>query len=98
MSVPILALVLTLLAIPLGQVNPRMGRSFNLLAAAFLYMVYSNGLNIVQSLIAQGKVDFWVGLLVPHALAIGLVVLLFGLRMGAIPGRRARPRQVAGSA
>ena len=62
LSVPILALVLTLLAIPLGQVNPRMGRSFNLLAAAFLYMVYSNCLNIVQSLIAQGKLDFWVGL------------------------------------
>jgi len=96
-SVPILALVLTLLAIPLGQVNPRMGRSFNLLAAAFLYMVYSNGLNIVQSLIAQGKVDFWIGLAVPHALAIGLVVLLFGFRMGAIPGRTARRKQVADS-
>ena len=40
-SVPILALVLTLLAIPLGHVNPRMGRSFNLLAAAFLYMLYT---------------------------------------------------------
>ncbi|HVF63265.1 MAG TPA: LPS export ABC transporter permease LptF [Casimicrobiaceae bacterium] len=91
-SVPMLALVLTLLAIPLGQVNPRMGRSFNLLSAAFLYMVYSNGLNIVQSLIAQGKVDFWVGLLVPHALAIALVALLFGVRMGAFDGWRMRPR------
>ncbi len=92
-SVPILALVLTLLAIPLGQVNPRMGRSFNLLSAAFLYMVYSNGLNIVQSLIAQGKVDFWVGLLVPHALAITLVILLFGWRLGLIPDwqRRTQP-------
>ena len=68
-SVPVLALMLTLLAIPLGQVNPRMGRSFNLLAAAFLYMIYTNGLNVVQSLIAQGKLDFWVGLLVPHAIA-----------------------------
>ena len=66
-SVPISALVLTLLAIPLAYVNPRMGRSFNLIAAAFLYMLYSNCLNIVQSLIAQGKLDFWVGLLVPHA-------------------------------
>ena len=41
MSVPILALVLTLLAIPLAYVNPRMGRSFNLIAAAFLYMLYT---------------------------------------------------------
>ena len=84
-SVPILALVLTLLAVPLAQVNPRMGRSFNLLAAAFVYMVYSNGLNIVQSLIAQGKVDFWVGLIVPHTLAILMVVLLYGFRLGLVP-------------
>ena len=93
LSVPILALVLTLTAIPLGQVNPRMGRSFNLLSAAFLYMVYSNGLNIIQSLIAQGKVDFWVGMLVPHALAAALAVLLFGVRMGVGGNRwsRARP-------
>ena len=94
-SVPLLALVLTLLAIPLGQVNPRMGRSFNLLSAAFLYMVYSNGLNIVQSLIAQGKVDFWVGLLVPHTLAILLVVLLFGVRLGMFARWRARPQAAA---
>jgi lipopolysaccharide export system permease protein len=76
------------LAVPLGPVNPRMGRSFNLLAAAFVYMVYSNGLNIVQSLIAQGKVDFWIGLIVPHALAILLVVVMFGLRLGMLPALR----------
>lgn len=90
-SVPVLALMLTLLAIPLGQVNPRMGRSFNLLAAAFLYMVYTNGLNIVQSLIAQGRVDFWVGLIVPHALAATLVVTLFVQRMAVRGFGRTRP-------
>ena len=84
-SVPVLALMLTLLAIPLGQVNPRMGRSFNLLAAAFLYMIYTNGLNVVQSLIAQGKLDFWVGLIVPHTIAAITVFVLFRHRM-APPG------------
>ena len=63
-----------------------MGRSFNLIAAAFLYMLYSNCLNIVQSLIAQGKLDFWVGLLVPHALAIALVVLLFAAHQLSLAG------------
>ncbi len=81
LSVPILALLVTLAAIPLGQVNPRMGRSFNLLSAAFFYMVYSNGLNIIQSLVAQGKLDFWVALIVPHALAALVVTLLFSYRM-----------------
>lgn len=85
-SVPILALMLTLLAIPLGRVNPRMGRSFNLLAAAFLYMIYTNGLNVVQTLIAQGKVGFWPGLIAPHAIAAVIVVLLFRHRT-APPGR-----------
>ena len=76
-SVPIAAIVLTLLAVPLAYVNPRIGRSFNLIAAVFLYMLYSNCLNIVQSFIAQGKLDFWVGLVIPHAIAIGLVFLLY---------------------
>jgi lipopolysaccharide export system permease protein len=88
-SVPISALVLTLLAVPLAYVNPRMGRSFNLIAAAFLYMVYSNCLNIVQSLIAQGKLDFWWALAIPHAAALGVVVLLFHHQL-SVSGRMAR--------
>ena len=78
LSVPISALVLVLLAMPLAYVNPRMGRSFNLIAAAFLYMLYSNCLNIVQSFIAQGTLGFWTGLAdPPHVIAIAVVLLLF---------------------
>jgi lipopolysaccharide export LptBFGC system permease protein LptF len=40
-------------------------------------MLYSNCLNIVQSLIAQGKLELWAGLLLPHAIALCVVVLLF---------------------
>jgi lipopolysaccharide export system permease protein len=77
LSVPILALVLTLLAIPLAYVNPRLGRSFNLVSAAFLYLLYTNCINIVQSMIAQGKIDLWTGLLIPHVTALVVVFLLF---------------------
>jgi lipopolysaccharide export system permease protein len=77
LSVPILAVVLTLLAIPLSYGNPRMGRSFNLIAAVFLYMLYTNCINIVQSMIAQGKLELWAGLLLPHLAALLVVVLLF---------------------
>ena len=92
LSVPILALVLTLLAIPLAYVNPRMGRSFNLIAAAFLYMLYTNCINIVQSMIAQGTLDLWVGLLVPHVAALMVVFLLFRhqLSITGLFGRRPR--------
>ena len=92
LSVPILALVLTLLAIPLAYVNPRMGRSFNLIAAAFLYMLYTNCINIVQSMIAQGTLDLWLGLLVPHVAALMVVFLLFRhqLSITGLFGRRPR--------
>ena len=88
--------MLTLLAIPLAYVNPRVGRSANLLAAAFLYMLYSNCLNIVQSLIAQGKLDFWVGLLAaaPHRAAARRRAVprpAFGDR--AVQARAAPPRR-----
>jgi lipopolysaccharide export system permease protein len=76
-SVPILAIVLTLLAIPLAYVNPRLGRSFNLISAVFLYLLYTNCINIVQSMIAQGKIDLWTGLLIPHVTALVVVFLLF---------------------
>jgi lipopolysaccharide export system permease protein len=81
LSVPISAFVLLLLAIPLSYVNPRMGRSFNLIAAAFLYMVYSNCLNLVQSVIAQGRLSMTGGLLLIHTMAIAGVVLLFWNRL-----------------
>jgi lipopolysaccharide export system permease protein len=77
LSVPIEALVLVLLAIPLSYVNPRIGRSLNLFAALFIYMLYSNFLNIVQSMIAQGRLNFWVGLALPHTMALLLTLVLF---------------------
>jgi lipopolysaccharide export system permease protein len=58
-------------------VNPRLGRSFNLVSAAFLYLLYTNCINIVQSMIAQGKIDLWAGLLIPHVTALVVVFLLF---------------------
>ena len=97
LSVPISALVLTLLAIPLSYVNPRVGRSFNLIAAALLYLVYNNCLNIVQSFIAQGKLGFWPGLALPHAIAAAVVLLLFSHHL-ALFGRLRRPSRPAPAA
>lgn len=94
LSVPILALMLTLLAVPLAYVNPRMGRSINLVAAAFVYLVYTNSLNIVQSLIAQGKLDFWVGLALPHVIAAVVAFLLFAYQLSLF-GRPRSPRAAA---
>ena len=94
LSVPISAVLLTLLGIPLAHVNPRMGRSFNLISAALLYMVYSNCLNIVQSFIAQGKLGFWAGLALPHVIAAVVVLLLFSHQLSLF-GLLRQPRRAA---
>jgi lipopolysaccharide export system permease protein len=98
LSVPISAFVLTLLAMPLAYVNPRVGRSFNLVAATFLYMLYSNCLNIVQSMIAQGRLDFWAGLVLPHAIALLVAVLLFRQQLSAAGLFGRKPRSAAAAA
>ena len=57
-GIPVSALVLVLLAIPMSFVNPRAGRSANLLFALLTFMVYSNLLSVSQARVAQGRLDF----------------------------------------
>jgi len=89
-GLPIAALVLALLAIPLSFVNPRASRSVNLLFALFTYMVYANMLSIVQAWVSQGRLAFNTGWWVVHAGMLGVLALLFykRLRVGSLLGRR----------
>lgn len=79
-GLPVSALILSLLAIPLSFVNPRAGRSMNLVLALLIYMTYSNLLSIVQASIAQSRMSFTLGLGV-HALMLAVLVLLFYRRL-----------------
>lgn len=81
LGLPISALLLSLLAIPLSFVNPRAGRSMNLLLALLIYATYSNLMSIVQASIAQSRIDITVGLWGVHALMAILLVLLFYRRV-----------------
>ncbi|MCL2524146.1 MAG: LPS export ABC transporter permease LptF [Betaproteobacteria bacterium] len=80
-GVPLSALVLALLAIPLGFVNPRAGRSANFLIAILIYAIYNNLLSVSQAWVAQGRLSFWVGLWVVHALMLVPLLFLFFRRM-----------------
>jgi lipopolysaccharide export system permease protein len=77
LGVPIIALVVTLLAIPLSYMNPRVGRSFNLIVAVLLFAVYLNVLNTVQAYVQQGRLDFEIGVWVVHAVFLAVAVVLF---------------------
>ena len=89
-GVPISAMVLVLLAIPMSFVNPRAGRSVNLLFALATYIVSSNLLSVSQARVAQGRMDFGVGWWIVHALMALLLVFMFAKRMQLIRLRLGR--------
>ena len=87
---PLSALVLALLAIPMSFVNPRAGRSVNLLLALLTYMVYSNMLSLSQARVVQGKLSFGVGIWLVHGVMIAVLAFLFARRMGYLRFRLRR--------
>jgi len=80
-GLPISALLLSLLAIPLSFVNPRAGRSMNLLLALLIYATYSNLLSIVQASIAQSRIELAAGMWGVHALMAAVLIALFYRRV-----------------
>jgi lipopolysaccharide export system permease protein len=84
-SIPLSALVLVLLAVPLSFVDPRAGRSLNLMFAILIYMVYNNMLSIFQAWVTQGKLSSWVGLWPVHLLFIMLAFYLYYRRTYLLP-------------
>lgn len=76
-ALPIAVVLMALFAIPLAFVNPRSGRSWNLIFAVLAYALYNNLLSIFQAWTAQGKVPMWIGLWPVHGVMVGLVALLF---------------------
>ena len=90
-GLPISAFVLCLLAIPMSFVNPRAGRSLNLMLAALLYMVYSNLLPIFQAWVAQQRISPFLGLWSVHVVVmLAAVVALFYMRLSVRPLRMLR--------
>lgn len=87
-GLPISAAILALMAIPLGYVNPRAGRSLNLILAIVLYMLYSNMISVTNTWVGQGKLSPGIGLWGIHAVMLTGVVLMFYRRMTLFSLRR----------
>jgi lipopolysaccharide export system permease protein len=88
LGLPLSALILALLAIPLSFVNPRAGRSLNLVMALVIYMLYNNMISVTNAWVGQGKIGPVIGLLGIHALMFALMVLLFYRRLSVFSLRR----------
>lgn len=66
LALPISTIVMVLLAIPLSFVDPRAGRSLNIMFAILIFIIYNNLLSIFQAWVTQGKVSVLLGLWPVH--------------------------------
>jgi lipopolysaccharide export system permease protein len=80
-ALPIMGMLLMLLGIPLGFVNPRGGRSANLLLALLVFVVYSNMVSVLQAAVSQERMTLTEGWWPLHVLAALLVAFLFSWRI-----------------
>jgi lipopolysaccharide export system permease protein len=89
-GMPLAALNLALLAIPLSFVNPRAGRTNNLVLALLTYMLYSNLISLSQAWVAQGRLRFDAGWWLVHVAMFVILVLLFFRRLSVVSWLRLR--------
>ena len=80
-ALPCMSVLLMLLAIPLSFVNPRVGRSVNLIIALLLCITYSNLTSFFQAAVAQGRMGFGLSWWPVHLVVALLTLALFMLRL-----------------
>ena len=80
-SLPMMCTLLLLAAIPLGFVNPRVGRSANLIVALLSVIIYLNVVNISQATVSQGRSEFGMAWWPVHLLVLLSVMGLFAWRL-----------------
>ena len=88
-SLPVSAVMLALLAVPLSSFNPRVGRSINLMFALLVYVTYSNLISLSQAWVTQQRISFAVGVWMVHA-AVALVIIALFWRRLTLPRWRLR--------
>jgi lipopolysaccharide export system permease protein len=76
-AIPFMCLMQTLVAIPLGFVNPRRGRGMNLIIALLLNITYYNLIGTLQGEVSSGRMAFGWSWWPLHLFMLILVVLLF---------------------
>jgi len=80
-SAPITCVILMLLAIPLGFVNPRAGSSANLILALLIFFTYNNLTKLFENSVKQGKLSFAMAWWPLHLVALLTVIALFAWRL-----------------
>jgi lipopolysaccharide export system permease protein len=80
LSLPVMVLVLTLLAVPLSELRPRQGRYARIGAVILVFFIYSNLLSAARTWLEKGSVPDIAGLWWPHLLVLGMAAVLWWRR------------------
>ena len=65
-SMPLMVIIATLLAVPLSKTNPRQGRYLKMLPAILIYIFYLAFLINARGAVAEGDLPVWLGVWVVH--------------------------------
>jgi lipopolysaccharide export system permease protein len=91
LSIPLMALVLTVMAVPLSRSSPRQGRYAGLGAGILIYISYANLLGASRVWLERGQLPAFIGMWWVHALfflgALGLLGYRYGGWRIRLPGR-----------
>lgn len=77
---PVSALILCLLAVPLSYVNPRAGRSLNVVFAILIYVGYNNFVGLSQGWVGRSLFSATEGILLVHGVMLALMTLAYWRR------------------
>ena len=87
---PLSALILTFIAVPLSYARPRQGRFGQLAVAILLYVFYADLILVSKSWMERGDVPVWLGMWWPHIVVLLLGALMWWWRSRQRPRRRRR--------
>lgn len=76
-SMPIAVMILSLLAVQLGELFARQGRYTRLILAVMIYFAYNNSLGVARNMVARDVIPAWIGLWWVHVVLAALVVWLY---------------------
>ncbi|WP_459830521.1 LPS export ABC transporter permease LptF [Hydrogenophilus islandicus] len=76
-GLPIAAVVLVFLALPLAESEPRAARGVSLLFALLLFFAYVNLISLAQAFVVRGRLPLSVGFWLPHFVFAAVTALLF---------------------
>jgi lipopolysaccharide export system permease protein len=83
-SAPISGLLLVFAAIPLAYVNPRVGRSYNLIFGIVLFFFYLGLMNVMEAQIFLNRIHWIAALIALHGVAaVGVVAMFYRRYQGA---------------